>query len=839
MKKTSLYFISAFLVIIFAQFCPAGTAVFYDRTLPSDSKIPAAFIDLLKEAQVDFELLDSPKLCDSNIFNIKKYDSLIIPDSSVFPVLGAGPLTDFVQNGGDLILLGGPAFANCYDFIDGQWVRQGYKKFNGQWLDIKDVRDKIALDASGKANNLFTFEEQSFADWEHISRYQSVSSRIYSEEGVSGKAARFELKYFKVSGWNLWQTKIAKKTKRNDNCISFWAKGDENTPQVVIEIIEKDLSTWIAVIDLKKSWNKYALTCYDFKFHPTPIERGRGGNGDYVKIGNADKLLLGLSAYATAGNGDHNIWLDEIGTSKCDIPDNLPAAKSCSIRFFADYVPYLLQSPVELTSNSSENILCNLPRVKTIVNAPVYAAQGFTSADKSLFVPLLLSGQDRLGGPSYAGGMVVNYSGRYKDSAWIYFGITAPDFYRSSAFGEYIKSLLNLTKDPQLFSSAEGFNDRQKTLDKKYGAFNYAIGTQAFSAMYQLTGDDLLVEQAKAIADMGSNVLKCEISSRSAYIYNFKEKIRPQNLRQFISTSPSYKKILDMPFDYYLFWTYECGLEFGGGDWRNGMTDKEKETLYNEFYDFCCYLLQQYNNTGKTFYLGHWEGDWMLLKGYTGDPKPKAIKGMIDWLNIRQKAVDDAKKNIVYSNVEIFNYTEVTRVIDSMKGLDTLTNNVLPFTNVDYVSYSSYDSLDRDQGDEAIGLRYKKSLDFLESKLPAKDIPGKRVFIGEYGFQRSYLSDAFEQERLSRIVTCSAFEWGCPFVLYWQMYCNVGQSSRNDFAGFWLIDNKGIKQPTYLMHYNFLQKSKAFVNKFRENNGRNPTQSEYRNSAQKWLCTGN
>ncbi|MEN6386701.1 MAG: hypothetical protein ABFD79_16095, partial [Phycisphaerales bacterium] len=374
--------------------------------------------------------------------------------------------------------------------------------------------------------------------------------------------------------------------------------------------------------------------------------------------------------------------------------------------------------------------------------------------------------------------------------------------------------------------------------DKKYGPFNYILGTQAFGASYHFTKDDLLTEQAKNIYEMGSNTLKCEISSRQAIIYNFKIKENPKTLIEAVS-SPTYQKILEMPFDYYLFWAYECGFEFGGAFWRDGLTQAEKARVYNEYYDFCCYLLKKYNNTKKTFYLGHWEGDWMLLNGYRGDPTKKAISGMIDWLSMRQKACDNAKRDTPHSNVEIYNYTEVTRVLDSIKGLDTLTNSVLPYTNIDYVSYSSYESEDRSDGDDAIAERYRKMLDYLESKLPKKNIPGKRVLIGEYGFQRSHFPDAFEQERLCRIVNCTALEWGCPFVLYWQMYCNEGIPSRNDSAGFWLIDNEGIKQPAYLMHYHYLQNSKKYVNEYRNKYGKNPTQDEFRGVAKDWLCTGN
>ena len=79
------------------------------------------------------------------------------------------------------------------------------------------------------------------------------------------------------------------------------------------------------------------------------------------------------------------------------------------------------------------------------------------------------------------------------------------------------------------------------------------------------------------------------------------------------------------------------------------------------------YFLTNYNNSGKTFYLGHWEGDgYLKVNDWTTNPSPATIQGMIGWLNNRQQAVDDAKRDTVYTNVNVFNYAEGNRVRDAM-----------------------------------------------------------------------------------------------------------------------------------------------------------------------------
>src|SRR5438094_825192 len=135
---------------------------------------------------------------------------------------------------------------------------------------------------------------------------------------------------------------------------------------------------------------------------------------------------------------------------------------------------------------------------------------------------------------------------------------------------------------------------------------------------------------------------------------------------------------------------------------------------------------------------------------------------MIAWLNIRQKAVDDAKRDTPHSNVQVYHYTEVNLVQKAMHGGTTLTNDVLPQTRVDFVSYSSYDSL---QGEgETLRNNVRRALDYIASKLPPKPgLPGRRVFIGEYGFPCERF-DPLAQARLSREVAVAGLEWGCPYV---------------------------------------------------------------------------
>jgi hypothetical protein len=363
--------------------------------------------------------------------------------------------------------------------------------------------------------------------------------------------------------------------------------------------------------------------------------------------------------------------------------------------------------------------------------------------------------------------------------------------------------------------SAQSFAlyDYVEITDPEVLAFNYAIGTQTIGPSYGHTTDDRLIETAKVIWNMGSNTLKIALNTGS---YNISGRSY-NSLLSLVRDDPSFKYVFDMPFYYYFLWARSHS------NWKDGYSEAERREDSLQIADLTKYLLTNYNNSGKKFFLGHWEGDWYLLDNYDPNfiPTDLRINGMIQWYRTRQNAVDEAKRIISYQNVEVYTYAEVNRVVDAMNGKKRVVNKVLPYTNVDYVSYSSYDSQMMNQND------YNNVLNFIEDNLPSRPgITGKRVFIGEmgrnamdYGFNRN------QHEQVNRDLIKKSLIWGAPYVLYWEMYNNEIRDGVQ--RGFWLIDDKNEKWPLYFTFSYFYQNAKSWVNHFKTDNHRLPSREEY------------
>jgi hypothetical protein len=359
--------------------------------------------------------------------------------------------------------------------------------------------------------------------------------------------------------------------------------------------------------------------------------------------------------------------------------------------------------------------------------------------------------------------------------------------------------------------------------DPQVDKFNTRIGTQTFSGLYQFTTNNLLVETAQAILGMGSDNIKMFMGANYPGKYHTNLPASVTSLMTLAKNEPNCRAVLDMPFRRIIAWAYPLSnpdAPFQDGNY----TATEAANDYREMYDLTHYLLTNYNSSGKTFYLGHWEGDGYLeVNNWTTNPPPAVPPAMVAWLNTRQKAIDDAKAATTFSNVNVFGYAEVNRVRDAM--LNGPTNNVrainyvIPYvTNLDYVSYSSYDAMNLSTAN------LYSTLDYIEAHVPtnkASVIPGERLWIGEYGWGGNS-SDS--QEPLNRAYIQRLLNYGSktlPFILFWEIYDN--EPNRN----FSLIDSNNVKVASYYLHQRFINAARMFAGQFKETNGRLPNDSEF------------
>ena len=364
--------------------------------------------------------------------------------------------------------------------------------------------------------------------------------------------------------------------------------------------------------------------------------------------------------------------------------------------------------------------------------------------------------------------------------------------------------------------------------------YNFVLGTNNIAGKYQFTNESKLIEQSKHIRAMGSNILKVSLGKKSIKQYGLQQGKYKSTLELF-KANPEFKQAFDMDFKYIFAWVHTAT----NINWKNRINEKEEKILYDEIFEFASYILKEYNNSGKTFLIGNWEGDWLLHPNFNRnfDVPQHHVDNMTKWFLIRQKAIDDAKKAVAYKNVEMYYYVEVNLVLKAMKGKTSISNNILHKVNPDLVSYSSYEAIKNRSYTEK-----KETLEeiftFLEKQLqPKENIPfTRRVYLGEFGYHANKNKPASyaKQDRENKEIMLISLELNLPFSLHWQLYNNE-YAKNGDSKEMSLINEAGIKRPLYYLHQNYYKQMNQYLIDFKHKNGSYPSQLEFNKVAFKTL----
>lgn len=325
------------------------------------------------------------------------------------------------------------------------------------------------------------------------------------------------------------------------------------------------------------------------------------------------------------------------------------------------------------------------------------------------------------------------------------------------------------------------------------------IGINHINSIYHLTDQDYINEGADRILELGSRVIKLIIRDHLEKYYSFNSEWPEITSLTQAAETPYFQKVFAKPFTTFVLMTFAPGHDIHY--FINGMTLEDVERERKTYYDFTKYLLTRYKGTGKTFVFQNWEGDWVLTPppfDIDRKPDPKAVQGMIDWLNARQDGVQQARDEVGMEGVRVFHAAEVNLVEKAWLGYPTVTNDVLPKTHCDLYSYSAYDTMA--QSEE----KFRKALNYLEEKAPDSAAFGSRnIYVGEFGWPENLVGEEKRAEMIRYTVETS-LELGARYVLFWELYCDglkapvEGRPIRNDdMAGNWLLRPDGTKSAAW------------------------------------------
>jgi len=268
-----------------------------------------------------------------------------------------------------------------------------------------------------------------------------------------------------LTGWNTFTAPPQKEMfPPRHELLCFWAKGDPHTPQLSVEVDEKDGSRWIAVVSLGTDWQHYVLAPDDFLYwNDSPTGSKRGGSGDHLNPAKAVSLVLGLAQTHTAavGGGPHTFWVDDFGTAPNPVADYRPGPAPLFVpleTLTPAYKLYSLTSPATVRSASDQVVF---PRGETFPSPAATVCpiarprgQGFGQGNKWRWLALA-EAYDRTG---VARGaviwMLLNNAFPYRGSVLAATGTAEPRFLKSAAAIQCLATLVDRLRDGVFFCNA-------------------------------------------------------------------------------------------------------------------------------------------------------------------------------------------------------------------------------------------------------------------------------------------------------------------------------------------------------------------------------------------------
>jgi hypothetical protein len=345
------------------------------------------------------------------------------------------------------------------------------------------------------------------------------------------------------------------------------------------------------------------------------------------------------------------------------------------------------------------------------------------------------------------------------------------------------------------------------------GTIRDMLGATHVDGKYYFTNKPFLVEGSRQINELGLGVCKLWFyKNQTGYRYNTDSSLSyPGTLRE-MAEMAMYKEVFSLPFSTIVLSTSANQARMSEPD-SAGLARESWE-----YYELTRYLLRQYHNREIRFVLQNWEGDW-IVRGGTGwnaqwgrvDPPAdadKRFRGMQEVFKARQAGVNRARNEVPDAICRVYHAIEVNKVIDAMYGVPSVATHVLPFVEVDMVSWSAYDATDYDK----TGLDLYKGITFLKGRLrPTVYMKEKVVFLGEIGIPEmttKNLPSEFRERWDNYVAVCLALN--VPFIIQWGLYCNEPANGKKinfpdtaktnqDMNGFWLIRKDGSK--SYVMKY--------------------------------------
>ena len=248
---------------------PAGRVALLTNFPGADPAQVDTLAAALRKAGFGATFLTGKDLALPGMFSTMNFDYVVLAGSHFFPSQAKDNFLRFLRNGGHCVVLGGNIFEEPVVQLDGRW----YSRADVE-RELAKIRPETML--------LNLAQSDTHAWWRGSDMPKAPSAITIQDKGL-----RFDIRGLK--GWDTFSASIPP-FQKGQTLLCFRAKGDAATPQMTVEVDEKDGSRWIATVELTPDWNSYAVPPDRF----APWEAKAISKKGNFKPADAAKLSFGL-----------------------------------------------------------------------------------------------------------------------------------------------------------------------------------------------------------------------------------------------------------------------------------------------------------------------------------------------------------------------------------------------------------------------------------------------------------------------------------------------------------------------------------------------------------------
>lgn len=411
----------------------------------------------------------------------------------------------YLNNGGRVLLLGGPAFEKPYVWNGNCVTSDEYKSHVIE--DMSDDEKQIVLDAASSSQlaKLGTISDGN----------SGVLNKKIGNYGLQGSLRQLLLEVENLAAWAAFQTDVSVSFK-DANVISFYAKAGESRTNVVsLEIVDSTGARWRTKVPLADEWTHYTFSPSDFTYYQGGTKTNSPNFSDITKI----KFSFEIS-YLKLAKGHHSCYISDVVVS-CVKNDPAFVGFSATDDNLNGVAPLYEQYPItnaaDISADAGQVFVSDRNYViPTGENSLISRYSGITGAgyakDTDIrFIPLLTvtDAKGLLSGYAawidlYATQTAANGD---KEGAMVgYFGATTDEFYNADGIAAVVETAVAMTRNAFIVDAGTTeytyLKDSTDTVTAgiKYVTLNDLNSKDLVASVALYQGDKLLAEYSSADA---------------------------------------------------------------------------------------------------------------------------------------------------------------------------------------------------------------------------------------------------------------------------------------------------------------------------------------------------